>query len=70
MTWIDEAVTAGARKKKACEVLGLSIRTLQRWVINGETKADQRPLVERQAPSNKLSITERARVVEVCNQPE
>ena len=70
MTWIDEAVTAGARKKKACEVLGLSIRTLQRWVINGETKADQRPLIERPAPSNKLSIAERTRIVEVCNQPE
>ena len=28
---LNESVTAGARRAKACEVLGLSERTLQRW---------------------------------------
>ena len=28
---IEEAQTLGARKTKACEALGLNIRTLQRW---------------------------------------
>jgi putative transposase len=28
---IGEAVRSGARRVKACEVVGISIRTLQRW---------------------------------------
>ena len=29
--WIDEAVAAGAQAEKACETVGLSVRTVQRW---------------------------------------
>jgi len=68
--WINEAVDAGARKEKACEVLELSIRTVQRWIKPGVVSADQRPLAQRPAPKNKLSAEERARVLAVCNQPE
>jgi len=28
---IDEAVTSGARRHKACQVLGITCRTLRRW---------------------------------------
>ena len=28
---LNESIAAGARRAKACEVLGLSERTLQRW---------------------------------------
>lgn len=28
--WVDEANEAGARRQKACEMIGLSPRTLQR----------------------------------------
>ena len=28
---VDEAVAAGARQHKVCELLGLDARTLQRW---------------------------------------
>ena len=63
-------MASGARKEKACEELGVSLRTLQRWGKAGEVKADQRPLADRAAPRNKLSEAERARIVEVCNQPE
>jgi len=31
ITLIDEAVFAGARKFKACEILNLEIRTVERW---------------------------------------
>lgn len=31
VTLVDEAVRSGARRRRACEVIGLSIRTLQRW---------------------------------------
>jgi putative transposase len=33
---LNEAMAAGARQAQACEVLGLSKRTLQRWQT-GET---------------------------------
>jgi len=33
--WIDEAVRDGAAKQKACEVVGISRRTLQRWRRQG-----------------------------------
>lgn len=68
--WVNEAVIAGARKVKACEELGVSIRTLQRWVDGDEVKADQRPLAKRPIPSNKLTTEEKERVLEICNQSE
>lgn len=68
--WIADAVDAGARKDKACLELGLSIRTIQRWVKGSIVKEDQRPLVARPAPDNKLSQAERSEILAVCNQPE
>lgn len=68
-TWIDEACAAGARKDKACELLGVSIRTLQRWVDGDTVKADRRPDAKRQAPKNKLSEQECQGIIEICNQP-
>lgn len=59
----------GAGKVIACQTLEISVRTLQRWTRGGDVKADQRPLVERKAPSNKLTEAERDQLVEVCNQP-
>ena len=34
ITLIDDAVIAGARCVKACEIIGLSERTLRRWRSN------------------------------------
>jgi transposase InsO family protein len=63
---IHEAVTAGARREKACEVLGLTARTLERWDDDGED-ARRGP---KSPPPNKLSAVERRRVVEVATSPE
>jgi len=68
--WINEAVEAGARKERASQVLGLSIRTLQRWVGGDKVKEDQRPLIVQPAPRNKLSQAERDDILAICNQPE
>ncbi len=68
--WINEAVEAGARKERASQVLGLSIRTLQRWVGGDKVKEDQRPLIIRPTPSNKLSQVERDEILAICNEPE
>ncbi len=67
---IEEAVTAGARRAKACAELDISDRTLRRWTKGGEVRPDQRPLVPRPEPRNKLSPAERAAVLEACNSAE
>ena len=67
---INEAATAGARSAKACAALEISDRTLRRWTKDGQIHADQRPLVPRPEPANKLSAAECAAVLEVCNSKE
>jgi putative transposase len=67
---IEEAVAAGARKAPACALLGLSVRTVQRWSCDGEVTEDRRPSAERPTPPNALSDAERGAVLAICNSPE
>jgi len=71
---IDEAVTAGARRFKACEVLEIDVRTLQRWtkaLLEQQGLEDRRKAAgEMRIPANKLSKQEREVILEVCNLPE
>ncbi len=67
---IDEAMAQGARQEKACALLGISVRTYQRWTREGGVEPDRRPEALRPAPANRLSEAERERILEVCNQPE
>ena len=67
---IEQAIHSGARCKKACAVVGISIRTYQRWLQDGEVSTDQRALAERPEPTHKLSAQERSEVLAVCHQPE
>ena len=46
---IEGAVTAGARRAKACAEVEISERTLRRWTKGGQVHADQRPLVQRRS---------------------
>ena len=64
MKLIDEACAAGARRARACAVLGLTVRTLQRWRREGEVVADGR-LNSGREPANKLSDAERAQVLAI-----
>ena len=66
MAFIDAAVAAGARLRKACELLDISARTIQRWRAGGSEAEDQRK-GPRSKPSNSLSQTERDRLLEVVN---
>lgn len=65
---VKEAVEAGARRKKACELLGISLRTLQRWELEPE-REDQR-----QGPNKRpviaLSEAEKLLVVAVATSPQ
>ncbi|MDD4916105.1 MAG: DDE-type integrase/transposase/recombinase [Methylococcales bacterium] len=71
VNWIGEAVTAGARRGQACSVVGLGVRTLQRWQPKGtdQVLADRRPDAQRPEPVNKLSAAERREILNLCNQP-
>lgn len=67
---IKEAVAAGAATNSACEVLQISLRTYQRWIAEGDVKADGRPEALHPEPANKLTEQEREKILEVCNQKE
>jgi len=67
---INEAVDNGARKYKACEELGINVRTCQRWMETGEVKGDGRADAMRPKPHNQLTPEERTRVLDVINSEE
>lgn len=68
--WIKEAIDAGARKKHASEEAGISLRTYQRWTMEGIVSKDKRADAIRPEPGNKLTTEEREKIVSTCNQPE
>ena len=67
---IEHARRDGARLHAACAVMGIADTTLRRWQPKKgrEVQYDQRPLVQRPAPQNKLSALERQRIIAVCNE--
>ncbi len=67
--WVEEASTAGARAHKACELLGIAPRTLQRWQQCGELLDDARR-TRCHVPANKLSDQEREQIITVANRKE
>lgn len=69
---IDEACANGARLAPACEILGLSARTYQRWTREGEGEVgeDRRPLAERPTPANALTPEEAQAILAVCHRPD
>ncbi len=67
---IAQACAEGARLGPACAVAGLDARTLQRWkASDGLAPGDRRPDVDHPVPSHALSEAERARIIEVANEP-
>ena len=67
---IGAATEAGARLDAACEIAGISARTLQRWKAQqGLVSGDGRPAAERPLPAHALSSAERAEILRVANEP-
>jgi putative transposase len=66
---IAVAHQAGARRHQACQQLGLTLRTVQRWTTGERMRPDGRPLARRPTPRNRLSPEERALVWAVCHEP-
>ncbi len=67
---IEEALSSGARKYKACEELGITVRTCQRWTQAGKVKGDGRAAAKRTIPANKLTQEEREQVLEITRRQE
>lgn len=68
ITLVQEAMNSGARQDRACTVINLNERTLQRWQVD-QSRGDQRP--ERtQTPTNRLSTLEREHLLTVVNSDE
>jgi transposase InsO family protein len=65
---VDEAVTSGARQFKACELLGIDCRTLQRW--RSKDIGEDGRAGPKTSPGNKLAPKERAQILEIANLPE
>lgn len=68
MQLITEACLAGARKHKVCEILGISVRTIERW--EKEDGVNDKRQLALHAPINKLTEAQRSIVLEVANSEE
>jgi len=70
--FINESCAAGARLRRACEIVGLSVRCVQRWLRPEAAQGDRRARGKRRAvePANKLSQGERAAVMSALNSDE
>jgi len=65
---IEQARASGARQSLACKALGISAKTLQRWV-RPENQKDGR-LDAQHVPKNKLTALERQRIIKVANEAD
>lgn len=67
---IEAACAAGARLEAACEIAGISARSLQRWKARqGLVKGDGRPQAVRPVPDHALTPAEREQILCVANEP-
>ena len=67
---IEAACAAGARLEAACEIAGISARSLQRWKAHqGLVKGDGRPQAVRPVPDHALTPAEREQILCVANEP-
>lgn len=64
---VDDALQAGARFKAACDIVGFTARTLQRWRKEPGDDGRKNNRVHR---NNALNAAERRRVIEVACSPE
>jgi len=68
LMWVGEAIATGARQSRACTLIGLSGKTLQRW-REPNNQEDGR-INKLESPKNKFSELERQRIISTANQDE
>jgi len=67
---LDEAVAAGARLERACEVVGLDTRTVQRWRARGHAGGDDLRQGPTTRPGNALTEAEQAEILAISHREE
>ena len=67
ITEVNEAMRGGARQSAACEIIGISAKTLQCWE-RPENTQDGR-LNSLHEPSTRLTPWEREQIIQVANEP-
>lgn len=65
---VADAQTSGARQSKACDLIGISAKTIQRWLLPDNVHDGR--LDAQHEPANKLAAWERQRIIKVANEPE
>ena len=65
---LGDAQTAGARLHAACEVIGISARTIERW--RSQPGGDDRRCGPRRRPRNALTAAEEAHLLAVMTSPQ
>lgn len=70
LAFVDEACAAGARRDQAATSVGVSARTLERWRAQPVAECVDHRRGPRRAPANRLTASERTRVLAVANSPE
>jgi transposase len=68
MTLIKKATEKGARQSKACELIGISAKTCQRW--NRPDNTQDKRLEALHEPANKLTEKECQQIIQVSNEPK
>lgn len=69
MSLISEACVNGARKHKACELLNITVRTLERWEKPGGQQ-DNRSCAIRKNQANQLTKEEKDMILTIVNSKE
>lgn len=67
ITGVNEAMRAGARQSAACDIIGISAKTLQRWEQPGNAQDGRLDALHE--PSTKLTQLEREQIIKVANEP-
>ncbi len=67
---IGDAIAAGAHLSRACAVLEISPRTIQRWQRHQSEPDQRKSAAQQRVPENKLSKKERDQIVTICNQKQ
>ncbi len=65
---IEQARASGARQSQACQAMGISAKTFQRWVTPAHHQDGR--LFAKHEPKNKLTELERQRIIKVANEPD
>jgi len=68
LSLVAQTVADGSRQDKACEVVGVDVRTLQRWQKPATIEDGRRGPTT--VPRNKFTVIERAKILDVAASPE